>query len=347
MRKNLFVTRVVAPALLAAGLGASINACGRRDASEPAARPAPPVPVRTARVGGGTDLWVEVPGTVEAARAADVGSRVSALVESVRVEEGAAVKAGDLLITLDGRDLRARLMGAEAQLAAATAQRDRMRALLAREAATRQEEEAAEAAYTAALSERDAAAAQIQYVEIGAPFAGWIVGKFTHAGDLATPGKPLLAIQGTGLLRVAATVTRTQAERLAPGTPIDAVLEGGTVATSRVSALAPAGDPSSLRFLVKADLPKESGARVGSFARLRLPRGDEKPGLLVPKSALVEKGALTAVFVVEDHRARLRYISPGEDAGDKLRVRAGLSEGEEIVLDPAALADGAPIESRP
>ena len=348
MRKSLFAKRIIAPILLAAGLWASSAACGRRESPEPAPAPTPrPIPVRTARVGGGTGSWVEVPGTVEAAHAADISSRVSAIVESVRVEEGTAVKAGDLLVTLDGRDLRARLSAAEAELAAARAQRDRIRALFAREAATRQEMETTDAALSAALAQRDAAAAQIEYVEIRAPFPGWIVGKWTRAGDLASPGRPLLSIQGTGLLRVAASVTRVQAERLAPGAPIDARLDGGTVETARVSALAPAGDASSLRFLVKADLPKASGARVGSFARLRLPRGDEKPAPLVPKASVIEKGALTALFVVEDGRARLRYISPGETAGDMLWVRAGLSEGEEIILDPAALTDGLPVERRP
>ncbi len=325
-------------------LPAFLLACAR---TEPEAPAVPPVAVRTAVVGGGSAAWIEVPGAVEAARAADVASRVSAVVESVLVEEGAFVRQGDLLARLDGRDFAARLASAEAALRAATAQRDRIRALFARESATEQEKDAAEAAFAAALAERDAAGAQIGYVDIRAPFDGWIAGKGVRAGDLAGPGRPLLSIQGTGLLRVAATVTRSQADRLKPGRAIEAVLEGGAVVTSRLSILAPAGDPSSLRFLVKSDLPKGSGARVGSFARLRLPRGDEEPVPFVPRAAIVERGALTGAFVVEEGRARLRWISLGEEAGDHVLVRSGLSAGEEVVLDPGPLADGAPVERRP
>ncbi len=327
---------------------AFVLACARTGAEKPAAAPAvPPVPVRTAVVGGGSAAWVEVPGAVEAARAADVASRVSAVVESVQVEEGAFVRQGDLLARLDGRDFAARLASAEAALLAATAQRDRIRSLFAKESATRREVDAAEAAFAAALAERDAARAQLEYVDLRAPFDGWIVGKRVRAGDLASPGRPLLSIQGTGLLRVAATVTRSQADRLTQGQSIEAVLEGGSVVTSRVSVLAPAGDPSSLRFLVKADLPEGSGARVGSFARLRLPRGAEEPAPFVPRAAIVERGALSGVYVVEAGRARLRFISPGETTGDVVLVRSGLTAGEEVVLEPGPLADGAPVERRP
>ena len=337
-----FAAALLGPALLAPFVG-----CARREPRSGDAPRATPIAVRTTRVTGGSESWIEVPGTIEAARAADIASRVAAVIETVRVEEGARVRAGDLLIALDGRDLRARVQAAEAALKAGAAQHERVRALFARDAATRQELDAAEAARAAAQADRDAAVAQVGYVEIRAPFDGVVTGKWARAGDLAAPGRPLLSLQGAGLLRVAASVTRAQAERLTPGRSIEAVLEGGEVVVSRVSALAPAGDPSSLRSLLKADLPEGVAARAGSFARLRLPRGGEEPAPMVPKAALVEKGALTSVFVVEDGRARLRFISPGDAAGDMVFVRAGLDEGEEVVLEPGTLADGAVVETRP
>jgi RND family efflux transporter MFP subunit len=306
-----------------------------------------PVAVKTVVVGGEAGNWIEVPGSVEAARAADIASRLSAVVESVHADEGTYVRAGDLLVRLGGGDMQARLDAAEAALQASTAQRDRIRALLAKDAATRQEKEATEAAWAAAAAERDAAKAQMEYVEIRAPFDGWVTRKTTRAGDLAVPGQPLVSIQGTGLLRVAATVTKSQADRLRPGQSIDVALEGAVIVPARLSVLSRAGDPSSLRFLVKADLPEDSGARVGSFARLRLPRAGEEPAPLVPRAAIVERGALTGVYVVEDGRARLRWISPGEAFGESMLIRSGLSIGEEVVLEPRAVSDGTPLTRRP
>src|SRR6266545_5946032 len=95
--------------LALAGL-ASVLSCGRAG-RPPEKSAAAPVGVRTALVGGGSEAFIDVPGTVEAARTADIASRVSAVVLSMPVEEGAFVKTGELLVRLDDRDLMARLSG--------------------------------------------------------------------------------------------------------------------------------------------------------------------------------------------------------------------------------------------
>jgi RND family efflux transporter MFP subunit len=325
---------------------AALLSCGRPGPPAPASE-RPPVQVRSARVGGVGEGWVEVPGSVEAARTAGLASRFSAVVEIAPVEEGDAVSAGQVLLRLDGRDLRARLEAAEAALRAARAQRDRVRALFERDAATRQELDAAEAADSAALAERDAARAQLDYIEIRAPFAGRVTDKRIRVGDLAVPGQPLLVVQGGGALRVAASVSREQADRLKIGGTVEAVLEDGGVVQARVSVLNVAGDPASRRFLVKADLPAGAGARAGAFARLRVPRGEEEPRPIVPARALIERGSLSGVFVIEEGRARLRWIDVGERAGDAWVVRAGLRPGEEVILDPSDLRDGDPVQVAP
>jgi membrane fusion protein, multidrug efflux system len=331
-----------------AALLALLSAACRRESPPAAAGGAPaPIEVRTARVGGAGEGWVEVPGAVEAVHAAELASRLSAVVESVHAEEGAFVHAGDLLVRLGGSDVRARLEAGGAAFKAAHSQLDRMRTLFQKNAATQQEVDAAEAADAAAQAERDAARAQIAYVDIRAPFDGWITAKRVQTGDLALPGQTLVSIQGVGRLRVAATVTEGQAERLHVGQAADAVLEDGKVVPTRIAILGRTGDTGSRRFLVKSDLPKDAGARAGSFARLRLPRGpeDEETPALVPAGAVIERGALTGVFVVEDGVARLRWISLGEPAGDAVLVRAGLRAGEEVVLAPGGLDDGTPVRA--
>lgn len=338
------MSRRVAPAFLAAIalLAPALQAC-RRAAPPEASADVTPIEVRTARAGGGGEAYAEVPGTVEAVRAAAIASRVSAVVESVEVEEGTRVRAGDLLVRLDGRDVRARVEAAEAGLRATRAQRDRLRSLFAKGAATQLELEAAEASDAAALADRDAARAQLEYVDLRAPFDGLVTDKNARAGDLALPGEPLVVLQGAGRLRVSASVSKSQAEKLRLGATLLAILEDGSPVTTRVSILGPAGDPASRRSLVKSDLPAGTDARAGSFARLRLPRGDEEPQALLPAAAVFERGALTGVYVVEDGRARLRWISPGETVGEAVLVRAGVAPGEEVILDPPALRDGAPV----
>jgi RND family efflux transporter MFP subunit len=288
-----------------------------------------------------------VPGTVEAARVASLASRIPATIQKVAVEEGARVRKGDLLVRLDGRDLSANVEAAEAQLAAARAQRDRIRSLFDKQAATRQELEAVEAADAAADAAVKAARAQFDYVEIRAPFDGLVAARRMQAGDLAAPGREILSLHGIGLMRVAATVPQEQALRLAAGQSLDAILESGVHAACAVSVLGPAGDAASRRFLVKCDLPGSAAARAGSFARLMIPSAPLEPLTGVPEEALIERGGLTGIFVVEEGVARLRWISPGESRGGAVIVRAGLAPGEEVILDPGGLIDGAPVHASP
>ncbi len=338
MRLPRFLLSMFLPALL------PLVSCGHpeRPVGKGAASPAgPAAPVETYRVGSSGHGSIEVPGTVESARTASLASRFPAVIEQLGVQEGDFVHRGDLLARLDARDATARIDAAEAAHLAARARRDRIRALFAKEAATQQELEAAEAEDSASAAALDAAKAQLDYLNIKAPFDGWIAQKRASAGDFASSGQPLLVLQGAGLLRVTATVSQRQAEALAPGQMLDAVLDDGSVVSARVVVLGAAGDPSSRRFLVKADLQERTQARSGSFARLKLPAVEGETSLVaVPRTALIERGALTGLFVVEEGRARLRWISPGEPSGDLITVRAGLAAGEEIVLDPGMLADG-------
>ncbi len=331
---------------VAAGFVLAPIACSHPQRSAEPPAPASPIEVSVARVGGAGDDWVEVPGTVEAVRTAAVASRVSATVESVPVEIGDLVREGDPVVRLDGRDLEAHLQAAEAALAAADARLERLRALFEKEAATRDELDAATAAAAGARAVRDAARVQIEYVDLRAPFDGRVTTRQVHAGDLAGPGQTLVTIQGTGRLRVAATVSEDQAARLTIGRAVRAILEDGRAAEAVVSVLGASGDPASRRFIVKGDLPRDAGARAGTFARLRLPRGGEDPLALVPLAAVFERGALTGVFVVEGGTARLRWIRPGARSGGHLFVRAGLEPGDEVILEPRGIEDGTPVRGR-
>jgi RND family efflux transporter MFP subunit len=331
-------------ALLAAVLS-GLAACGGhgsgegRGAADAPGAGATPVPVRTTRASGGTGAGLEIPGTVESVDTAAIASRAAATVIEVRAEIGDPVRKGAVLVRLDDRDFQARARGAEAGLHAAEAQLERVRGLVARDAATAREVEAAEAAAAAATAERDAARAQIAYTELRAPFDGRVADRRVRPGDLAVPGQTLLVVQGAGALRVAATVSRAVADGLAPGQPVSVTRDDGAPIEARLTVIAPAGDPASQRVLVKADLPAGAGLHAGSFVRLRLPGGGDAP-VLVPRAAIVERGALTGVYVVADGRARLRWVSPGAVAGDTIEVRAGIAAGETIVVAPAGLSDG-------
>jgi RND family efflux transporter MFP subunit len=329
--------------LLAVGLAA----CGRHE--EPKAggpAPGPARQVRTAEVvrsGGAGE--VTVPGAVQARRRAALSARMPASVTELPYREGQWVAAGAVVVRLDDAAVRAAVAAAEAGVKAAESDLDRTRTLLEKGAATPRELEQTTAAASGAQAQLTAARDNLAYTALRAPFAGRVASRRANLGDVVNPGMPLIEIEGEGGLELRATVESGIAATLRPGAKIRALVDGqpGPL-TATVSAVAPAGDPTTHRFEVKADLPAAPGLRAGLFARLLVPGVAADPRLTVPAEALFERGGLTGVYVVSDGRARLRWVAAGARDGHTAEIRAGVEAGERVVLAPSGLADGAPVK---
>jgi membrane fusion protein (multidrug efflux system) len=325
---------------------AALAACGRPEAKKVDEAPAGPArDVETAavvRAGGAGE--VAVPGAVQARKRATLSARMPASVVELPYEEGQWVKAGDVVVRLDDAALRAAVAAAEAGLKATQADLERTKALLEKGAATPREMEQMTAAASGAQAQVTAAKDGLSYAALRAPFDGRIASRRVNLGDVANPGMPLIEIEGQGGLELKATVEAELAATLRPGAKLRAQVDGQAAPLdARVTAIAPAGDPTTHRFELKADLPAASGLRAGLFARLLVPGIAAEPKLFAPAAAVFERGGLTGVFVATDGRARLRWIAAGARDGDLVEVRAGLEAGERVVLAPAGLADGAPV----
>jgi RND family efflux transporter MFP subunit len=318
---------------------------GARAAPEGAAAQPPPVQVHVV-VAGPTAAPRFIPASLAAARRATVSTRLSASVREVMVEEGTRVAAGKVLVRLTDEDVRAQLAAARTALSNAVSQEQRIERLASQRAATQAELEQAQAQRAQAQAAASAAAASLAQMEIRAPFAGRIQARRVNAGDFVGPGQPLLEIEGDDL-EVVATVSEEEARGMALGQklPFEA---GGREGVAEIAALAPGGDPLSHRRMLRARVRSDRGALAsGSFVRLSLPAAPPRSGVWVPRSALVERGDLTGVFVASGGRAELRWLALGETIGDRVPVRAGLAAGEQVIEAPGALRDGDRVEVVP
>ena len=175
----------------------------------------------------------------------------------------------------------------------------------------------------------------------------WTEARRVNAGDLVGPGQPLLELEGSEL-EVVASLSDEEARGIAIGQMIrfEAGAEAGA---AQVSALAAGGDPLSHRRTLRARVHQGGAAlRSGTFARLALPAAEAQArGVWVPRSALVERGDLTGVFVAAAGQAQLRWLALGEGVDDRVPVRAGLTSGEAVIDAPGALRDGQRIDVEP
>jgi RND family efflux transporter MFP subunit len=359
-----------------------------KPASEKKAVEAAPVAVKTVAAAS-----VEMPsvyeatGTVRARTTAQVSAKVMGYVREVKAQAGDTVKAGQVLILLDDRDLASGYRQAEAGLnearqgmseadnaiAAAKAQLDmtqltfgRMKDLYDKKSVSTQELDdvsmklkVAQANHEMALSRRGQLQARIRQAEEAVGGAGIMKGyaevKAPFAGVVTErrvePGN--LAAPGQPLLVIEqAGALRLEAQ--VDESRLGSIRAGQSVTVTldqpiqaRVSEIVPAVDAASRSFLVRIDLPALPRLRSGMFGRASFPQG-QRQVLMLPAGAAIEQGQVQSVMVAQDGYARGRLVTLGQRTGDRVEVLSGLAAGEAVIHPrPAGLADGARVEVRP
>src|SRR5712691_3224157 len=300
------------------------------------------IPVRLVAVrAAAAPRWIA--GTVSASSRAVVSTRISAAVERVDVREGDTVARGALLVRLAAADVRAQLAAARTALDAAEAAERRTRMLVQGGHAPASALDVAQAQRAQAQGHAAALREALTYAEVRAPFDGTVLAKLVSPGDLVGPGQPMIELSGNAL-EIVALASEDEARALTPGLRLP-FESGAARGEAVVTAVSPGGDPVSHRGIVRARIAEgTSGLRSGDFARLQIPPGADAMRLWVPRSAVVERGDLTGVFLAETGRAELRWIASGDAAGDALSVRAGLRAGEQVIDEPDGLRDGDPVE---
>lgn len=326
-----------------------LAACGKHDLQHPTQPelPAVAVKVQAAKLQPHT-ATEEVVGTVRSKLRAMVEAKVSGRVLEYTATPGAMVKAGDLLARLDVQEIQAKVDQARAMLDQATRDFDRQKQLIASNATTRQDYDAADARVKVATAAVSEAETMLGYARVTAPFDGVVTRKLADVGDLAMPGKPLLEIEAPTALRFEADLPEAILDRVKMGAKMQvkiASVSGPLEAV--VSEIAPVADPVSRTFQVKLDLPQADGLRTGQFGRVSVPVAEAKL-LLVPKSAVMKRGQMEMVFVAKDGKASLRLIKTGKSLDGQVEILSGLEEGEQVVIsDVAKISDAQPVTIQP
>jgi RND family efflux transporter MFP subunit len=340
------------------------TACGGHD-SEPALADLLPVTAALAAVERVTDAAeIEVYGIVQPARQSFVSSRVMGPVVAIHVRAGDRVNKDGLLLeiapeSIDGQVAQA--MGAKAQAEAALALAEknlrRFESLFEDNAASeleldmaRMQYEQAQGAVGQAEGAVQAAGAVAEESGVRAPFPARVIEKLVDLGDLAAPGRPLVRLESLAGRQIWLTVREADIQRLKAGDEIEVSLDSLPAAgriTGRVDELIPAADPATHTFTVKVGLGK-ADVPSGASGRGYLP-GDDVERLLIPASAVHERGGLELVVIRgEDGLARTRAVTTGAPMQDgRIEVLSGLAEGEQVLVDAAGpLPDGTPVEVR-
>ena len=316
-----------------------------------------------------TPVQIEALGTVMPMASVAIKPRIDSEITGIHFADGARVKQGDVLITLDSRSIEAMVLQAEGNLARDKAQlegaeRDlkRYTELVAKSATpvTNLDNAKTQAAVYAAAMKADEALlknlqVQLSYATITAPIAGRIsaasvkVGNIVRSADLL----PIATIIQTAPIYVSFPMPQVALpglrEAIAEGAPsVEAVIPGETKrAIGRIAMIENTVDSGTGMVNVRAAMPNESellwpGTLVQTYLKLR-----SEEAVTVPTAAVQVSQTGNYVYVVKNGVAELHPVKVARTLGNVTVLESGVADGDAVVVDGhLLLTNGARVAIR-
>ena len=260
-------------------------------------------------------------------------ARASGQVLETPQTEGAPVAAGAVLCRLDETGEREQLAAARARLASAERDAKAARRLYARGTLPEAQLKKVEAALAQARAAVKRARLALQWRAITSPIEGVLQKQVAKVGDMVRPGAPCAVVVRLDPLEVVAAASELEVAKLRSGMRVRAHFTNGHVLEGRLSYIAPAGNPATRTFTIKAKLANpDMAVRAGMTARLEIPLPERRVARL-PLSALVlaDDGRLGAHVVGADDTVAfvpLRIVSEEREAV----LVAGLADGARVIV---------------
>lgn len=196
----------------------------------------------------------------------------------------------------------------------------------------------------------DAAAATTRDMVVTAPYDGVITEKLVEPGDLASPGQPLLRMEGFEGFRVVFALEEAMIQAATMGLALEVAIPalGDRRIQGTIEAISPVADAATRSVEVKLAMPSLPDLRSGQFARVFVP-GEKTKIMRLPKRAIVKKGQLTGVYQVNsDGILRFRLVRTGRFLDENVEILSGMKAGDRYVLAPGPeTVDGRMAEEVP
>jgi RND family efflux transporter MFP subunit len=294
-------------------------------------------------------------GMVEAVRQSTVSAQISGRIVEVKFDVGDAVRKGEVIVRIDEREVSDALASSQAQIAQAQAALRNAKANYERTQQLFKQSFVSQAALDRALSEFQAAQAQLQaavavasqaatvkgFATVTAPYGGIVAARHVELGEAVTPGKPLMTGFDPKDMRVVADVPQLKLVQIrnSSGADIEFPALGRRQKAGGITVL-PTADPQTHTTRVRLVLPEYlQGTYPGMFARVHFAIGRTRR-LLIPAQVVARRNEVTAVYVMgAEDVLHFRQVRLGQDFGaEGVEVLGGLQSGEKVALDPVKAA---------
>ncbi|VXC75917.1 Membrane fusion protein, multidrug efflux system [Pseudomonas sp. 8Z] len=338
------MSRRVFPLVAFLGFACLLSACSNDEQAEQSIRPAMVVQPQPAAVS--VDSY---PGEVRARFEPELAFRIGGKVSKRLVDVGDRVKKDQPLAQLDPQDVRLQLDASRAQVAAAEAnlqtvraERERYKTLLARNLVSRSQFDNVENQYRAGearlnqvKAEYDVARNQTDYAVLRASQDGVIARRALEVGQVVAAGQGVFTLAADGEREVLISLPEQNVGRLQVGQPVEVELwsQQGQRFPGRIREMAPAADSQSRTFATRvAFVEGQVPAELGQSARVFIAEEGKVP-LAVPLSALSAEQGQPFVWVVtpREHKVERRPVRVGAYGDNRVPVLEGLSASDWVV----------------
>lgn len=320
-----------------------------------AAQERPPTTVTTTVAEGKT--WqptLEAVGDLRAVSMVAISPEVAGRVDTLRVESGQPVSAGELLVGLNTATEEAEVDRLQARRDLAESRLKRRRRLLRQDQTSQEavDEAAAEVEGLEAQLRRERSL--IEKKQIRAPFDGRLGIRQVDQGQFVSPGDRLVTLQALDPLYVDFDLPQAQLAKVSEGMTVTLSVDSHPDRTfeGEVIAIDPQVAQETRNFAVRATVPNDHGLlRPGMFAQTAVRLPERRDVVTLPQTAITSNPYGDSVFLVEEPEGEdsptvtKRFVTTGERRGDQVAVTEGVAAGETVVTSgQLKLSEGARIK---
>ena len=329
----------------------ALSACGKGAQQQKQGAPELVVSVLTVKAED-TTISTELPGRLESFRSAEVRPQVSGIIKRRLFQEGSYVQAGQPLYQLDDASYSASLASARAQLAAAEAAQAKANADLARyqplmaaDAISKQEYDAAVAAQRSAVANVNAARAAIRYIGRSNVSEGALLtaGGATVLATIQQTNPMYVNVTQSALdvMKMRRQIAEGQMSAVNGAVEVTVILEDGSEypQKGRLLFTDPTVNETTGQVSLRVEVPNDDNILLpGLYVRVRLPQAQANRAYLIPQRAVTRGAKDTVVVVAADGSMRQQEVTIAGQNGNNWIVTGGLKDGDKVAMDGTMIA---------
>ncbi|NIJ44423.1 RND family efflux transporter MFP subunit [Wenyingzhuangia heitensis] len=291
-----------------------------------------------------TDFYhtFEVQGNVETKQNILIQPEFSGNLKELLVKEGQKVTKGQIIAIIDDAGLKSQLAQAQASADLSQTTFDRQKRLWDQKIGSEIQFLQSKANYLAGKNQVAQLQAQLDKVNVRAPFSGVIDEIITEEGSLVSPGTtPIARIVNLNNMTITAQIPETYITSVNEGKMVKAFFP--VLNTSTETKITQAGNfinPASRNFRVEMNVPKNVDAKPNMTVKLHINDYHNEKAFLIPQSIISEnEDNKEYIYTIQRKGksaiAKRTFVEIGKTQGDEIEILSGLSAGDEIIVEGA------------